>query len=184
MKYYLPVFALLPAPAFAHGGHVGDQAFMAGIAHPLGGLDHVMAMVAVGLWAASLGGRATWALPIAFVMAMGLGGMAGVMNLPLPGVEPGILASIFGLGGAVLLALKASLKQAAALVAGFGLFHGYAHGAEGPTDGVLIYAVGFILSSLALHMLGLLTGRVLHMAALRVLGGVTMIGALALAIGG
>lgn len=184
MKYYLTVFALLPAPALAHVGHIGDQVFMAGIAHPLSGLDHVMAMVAVGLWAASLGGRAIWALPIAFVMAMGFGGMAGALGLPLPGVEPGILASILVLGGAVSFALKASLAQASVLVAVFGLFHGYAHGAEGPSGGLLLYAAGFILSSLALHLLGLLAGRVLHAAALRVLGGATVFGALALAIGG
>lgn len=184
MKYYLSVFALLPAPAFAHGGHLGDQAFMSGIAHPLGGADHVMAMVAVGLWAASLGGRAIWSLPAAFVVAMCLGGVVGALGLPLPWVEPGILVSILVLGGLVSLAVRASPIQGAALVAMFGLFHGHAHGAEGPADGMVFYAAGFILSSLALHLMGLLTGRMLHGAALRVLGGATAMGAVALAMGG
>ena len=184
MKRILSVLALLPGPAFAHSGHVGDQVFWAGMTHPLGGADHVLAMVAVGLWAAMLGGRALWALPMAFVAAMIVGGMAGAFNVPLPGVEPGILASILVLGAVVSLAVKASPAQAAAVVALFGLLHGHAHGAEGPAQGMALYAAGFVLATLALHALGLLTGRLVHGFALRALGGVTLAGGLALAIGG
>lgn len=184
MKRILAIFAVLPSPALAHGGHMGHEAFLAGLTHPLGGADHLFAMVAVGLWAATLGGRGYWLLPTAFVVAMALGGSLGAMGLPLPGVEPGILASILVIGGAVSLAVKAHPLQAAAIVSFFGLLHGHAHGVEGPSSELAVYAAGFVLTSMALHLLGLLAGRALHAAALRAAGGATVLGALALAIGG
>lgn len=184
MKRILPILVMFPGAALAHTGHMEDLALVAGLAHPFGGLDHVLAMLAVGLWATMLGGRALWVLPVTFVSAMIAGGVTGTFGMPLPGVEHGILASTLVLGAAISLALKAPLSQAAVLVAVFGVFHGHAHGVEGPSSSLIPYAIGFALSSMILHLAGLLSGRLLHSAALRILGGATVLGGLAVAIGG
>lgn len=179
---------LLPGAALAHSGHIGGNALAAGIGHPLGGADHVLAMVAVGLWAALLGGRALPALPLAFVVAMLAGGAAGAAGMPLPGVEPMILASIVALGAAAALALRPALPHAVAAVALFGLFHGHAHGAEGPEAGLALYAAGFALATMALHLAGVGLGiglvRLSRAALVRGLGGATAVAGLALAIAG
>lgn len=171
----IAALALMPGAALAHEGHGAGLA--AGLIHPLTGADHLLAMLAVGLWAASLGGRAVWALPLAFVGALATGAMAGMAGLALPGVEPGILASVVVLGALAALALRLPLAVAVAGVAGFGMLHGLAHGAE-VTGAFAPYAVGFTLTSLALHLAGLGLGR--WSGAARVLGAGTAVAGLAL----
>ena len=151
--------ALAPATAFAHTG-VGDaHGFAHGFMHPVGGLDHVLAMVAVGLLAAMLGGRALWLVPAAFVAMMGVGGLAGINGLELPFVEIGIAASVIVLGAAVALRLKAPTAIAMGLVGFFAIFHGFAHGAEMPGDASgLNYAIGFMLATALLHTAGIGAG--------------------------
>lgn len=146
------------APALAHPGHEGFG-FLAGVAHPLGGWDHLAAMVAVGLVAALLGGAARWALPGAFLGGMLAGGLLGMGGTELPLVEPGILASVAVLG--LLLAAWAAppLAPMLPLVAAFGLLHGHAHGAEMQGGDGLGYALGFLLATALLHGAGLLLGR-------------------------
>ncbi|MTH76422.1 HupE/UreJ family protein [Paracoccus aestuariivivens] len=180
MKRLLP-FLLMPTAAFAHvGEHGHGSAFAQGWTHPLGGMDHVLAMVAVGLWAATAADkRGVWALPLAFVGAMVLGGVLGAMGIPLPAVEPMILASSIILGLAVALALRPSLGFALPIVAAFGLFHGHAHGAEGPAAGLAAYAVGFVLATSALHLAGIALGK---LGASRVLGAATAAAGVALAV--
>lgn len=181
MKRILLPLLMVPGTAFAHSGHAGDQLFLSGLGHPVGGADHVLAMVAVGLWAAMIGGRAMWALPCAFVSAMLAGGLLGAFAVPLPGVEPMILASIVALGVAAALALRPSLPAAVGFVALFGLFHGHAHGAEGPATGLVIYAAGFVLATMVLHLAGVALGRIAQGPLSRLLGGLTAMAGLALA---
>lgn len=175
---------LLPSAALAHPGHVHDEAqFMHGLAHPVGGADHLLAMVALGLLAAQLGGRAVWALPVTFVGAMLAGGAMGAGGMGLPVVEPMILASVVILG--VLVAMAARLPMAALvpMVALFGAAHGWAHGAEGPATGLPLYAAGFALATMALHLGGIAFGRLLSRGLeLRVLGGGTALAGLALTV--
>ncbi|WP_151718915.1 HupE/UreJ family protein [Gemmobacter serpentinus] len=188
MKRILLPLLLLPHMALAHGGAPIHSPFASGLAHPAGGLDHVLAMVAVGLWAVMIGGRAIWALPLAFVAAMIAGGLAGALGIPLPGVEPMILASIVVLGVAAALALKPKLTHAIIFVVIFGVFHGHAHGAEGPATGLAAYAAGFALMTMGLHLAGVAIGATLMRFARgvlpRVLGGLTALGGVILAIGG
>jgi urease accessory protein len=151
---------LLPALAQAHPGH-GPHDFAAGVGHPLHGVDHLLAMIAVGLWAVQLGGRALWLVPLSFVSVMSLGGALGMSGLHLPMVEQGILASVFVLGLLLVLALRVPLAASMAITALFALFHGYAHGAEMPaTASALPYALGFLLSTVLLHACGLAAGLV------------------------
>lgn len=137
---------LAPTMALAHAGH-DEGSFLSGLTHPVGGADHVLAMLAVGLMAAQWSGRALWALPVAFVLAMVAGGLAGAAGLPFPAVEPMILASIIVLGVLVALALRPRLGRVLPLVALFGAAHGWAHGAEGPDAGLALYALGFALAT-------------------------------------
>ncbi|MCB4769206.1 HupE/UreJ family protein [Ancylobacter sp. Lp-2] len=150
------VFALSPALAFAHPGHEGAAGLVHGFAHPIGGLDHVLAMVAVGIFAAQLGGRAIWAVPATFVALMAVGGALGMAGIGLPFVEFGILGSIVALGLVVAMGWKnAPLGVAMALVGFFAVFHGHAHGTEMPADASgLAYAAGFMLATAALHIVG------------------------------
>lgn len=166
MRNALTLFLLfVPAAAFAHAGHLPASGFAAGFLHPLLGPDHIAAMVAVGLWAATLGGTAVPVLLLAFPLAMVAGGMLGAAGIPLPAVEHGIAASSIVIGVAVMLALRPPLWVAGAVVAGFALFHGHAHGAEMPAGGGLApYAVGFVLATLLLHLSGLGIG---HLSRLR-----------------
>lgn len=150
--------------AAAHPFHTG-AGFGAGFVHPFAGLDHLLAMVAVGLWAAQLGGRWLWAIPLAFVTAMLAGGVLGFAGLTLPLLEPMIAASVLALG--LLTVLRVRLHAAGVLlVAAFALFHGIAHGNELPqTAGALPYAAGFVLATALLHGLGLLAGMQVKTAA-------------------
>lgn len=146
----------LPAAALAHTGHMEPGGFVHGFEHPLGGLDHLLAMVAVGLWAAQTGGRALWALPAAFVGAMILGGLAGMAGLTLPAVELGILGSVLALGALVAFQPKLSLGVSAAITAAFAVFHGYAHGIEMPVAASpSAYGLGFATATALLHAGGI-----------------------------
>lgn len=147
--------------AFAHVGHAEAAGLLAGLAHPVSGLDHVLAMVAVGLWGAQLGMPALWLLPVAFPLIMAMGGMLGFLGVPLPGVEVGIAASAIVLGAAVAFELRAPLAVAALVVACFAVFHGYAHGSElPPGHDALLYSIGFVVATGCLHALGIAIGTV------------------------
>ena len=152
------LLALGGAPACAHTGSM-TGGFVGGFAHPLFGPDHVVAMVAVGLWGAFLGAPAIWVLPIVFPLVMAVGGVIGILGVPLPGVETGIALSAIVLGMMVALAAKPPLAIAAVLVGAFAIFHGYAHGAELPpgTDAVA-YSVGFVVATGLLHLTGIAFG--------------------------
>lgn len=179
----LSVLTLIPllvmsTPAFAHVGHAEHGSLVAGFLHPLSGLDHVLAMVAVGLWAATLGGRALVAVPATFVGVMLLGFVAALAGLPMPFVEPVILASIVVLGLLVAIAQSVPAAAAAAIVGVFAFFHGHAHGAEMAGDSALSFGAGFALATILLHAagvgLGLAAGRLMHgSAGLRIAGGAT-----------
>jgi urease accessory protein len=147
---------LTPVAALAHTG-VGDtHGVLHGFMHPISGLDHVLAMVAVGVLAALLGGRAMWLVPTSFVAMAAVGGVLGVQGVPVPFVEFGISASVILLGLAIALQAKLPLGWAAGLVGLFGLYHGYAHGAEMPADASgLGYGVGFLAATAMLHIAGI-----------------------------
>lgn len=156
--------ALAPTAALAHVGvGVHDHAGLAaGFLHPVSGLDHVAAMVAVGLWAATLGGRAMLAVPAAFVGVLSLGAVLGVAGVALPAVEPMIAASVVVLGLLTAFAVRVPAAAAAALVGFLGLFHGYAHGAEMPEmASPALYGLGFVTATVLLHAAGLGLGLVL-----------------------
>jgi len=166
-KRFFGALALLltPALAFAHPGH-GDNGLVAGLGHPIAGLDHLLAMLAVGLWAAQQQGAARWALPCTFVASMLLGGMLGFEGLELPGLESGIAASVLALGLAVALAMRPPLSLAVIATALFALFHGVAHGLELPgMSSPWAYAAGFVAATAALHGAGFAMVRVLPRAA-------------------
>ncbi|MFV0303256.1 MAG: HupE/UreJ family protein [Paracoccus sp. (in: a-proteobacteria)] len=183
------LFVLAPAAALAHPGHhdhVHEHGgFLGGMAHPVGGADHLLAMIALGLLAAQLGGRALWALPVSFVGSMLAGGMLGYLGIGFPAVEPMILASVIILGALVAMAARPPLTVLLPGVILFGLAHGWAHGAEGPTVGMAAYAGGFALMTMGLHLAGIGTGKLLQSQALsRILGGAAALAGLALAFGG
>jgi urease accessory protein len=143
------------SPAFAHTGHGEVAGLLAGLVHPVFGLDHLLAMVTVGLWAGLVGGRSLWAWPASFVGAMLVGGALAMNGVTLPGVELVIAASVVALGLAVALGLKPQIVLGAALTALFGLAHGHAHGLEAPGIGGFAYVTGFMLATAALHGVGL-----------------------------
>lgn len=173
----------LPGPALAHGLQ-DTGTLLAGALHPVGGTDHVLAMLAVGLLAAQGTGRALWALPACFVAAMLAGGAMGAGGLPFPAVEPMILASIVILGMLVALAVRLPLGALVGMVAVFGTAHGWAHGAEGPATGLAAYALGFAGATVLLHLAGIVLGRLLPMTATRGLGAGAAVAGLALAVAG
>ncbi len=147
--------ALLPTVALAHTGHE-TSGLMAGISHPFTGLDHLLAMVAVGLWAAQLGGKAIWQLPLAFIATMALGAGLSMAGMTVPFVESGILASVIGAGLLVAFAARFNLVLCGALTAAMAMFHGVAHGAEMPLGSSgLSYMGGFMLATLVLHLAGI-----------------------------
>jgi len=152
---------LLPAALFAHTRGGEAAGLLAGLSHPVSGLDHVLAMVAVGLWGAQLGPPAVWLLPVAFPMVMALGGTLGLVGVHLPGVEIGIALSAIGLGAAVLFEAKPKLGVAAALVGFFAIFHGHAHGTELPQGANgLLYSIGFVVATGLLHLAGIGIGTI------------------------
>jgi urease accessory protein len=167
---------LAPEVGLAHTGEGVAGGFLAGITHPIFGFDHVVAMIAVGLWGAFLGQPAIWLLPVVFPVVMAFGGLAGVLGMPLPGVETGIALSALALGAMVALALRPPLWVAALLVGAFAIFHGHAHGTELPeAANPLAYGVGFVIATGLLHLsgiaLGLLARWPVGLRAVRVGGG-------------
>lgn len=155
----------LPAgPAAAHligSGRIAGG-LEAGFVHPIMGLDHVLAMLAVGMWGAQLGGRAIWILPVCFPMVMAFGGALGVAGVPFPAVETGIGASVLILGSAIALALRPPVVVSAAIVGFLALFHGYAHGVELPEAAdPVAFALGFVVATGLIHAAGILVGLVI-----------------------
>jgi urease accessory protein len=181
-----PGLAVLAALLWAHGAlaHVqqGEAAgFLTGFRHPISGLDHVLAMVAVGLWGAQLGAPAIWALPVAFPLVMAFGGLLGLMGVAVPGIEYGIAASAILLGAAVMFEVRAPLFVTAFLVGVFAIFHGHAHGTELPAgQSPLLYSMGFVIATGCLHALGIGIGAVHRWTwgrrLVRAAGGVVAIG--------
>ncbi|MCP5371397.1 MAG: HupE/UreJ family protein [Hyphomicrobiales bacterium] len=154
------VAAVLAAgPAFAHTQAGVAGGFFSGFSHPILGWDHVVAMVAVGLWGAFLGAPANWMLPVVFPLVMALGGALGVLGVPVPAVEAGIAASAVVLGLLIALAVRLPLAAAGAIVAAFAIFHGHAHGTELPeAANPFAYAVGFVIATGLLHICGITLG--------------------------
>lgn len=153
----LLAFGAEPALAHEGGGAVGG--FLSGFTHPIFGWDHVIAMVAVGLWGAFLGAPAIWLLPIVFPLIMAAGGGLGVVGIPLPAVETGIAASAVVLGLVVAFQARPPLWLAAGVVGIFAIFHGHAHGTELPeAANPLTYALGFVIATGLLHVLGIAFG--------------------------
>jgi urease accessory protein len=162
---------LLASGADAHvfGEHAGG--FAAGAAHPFTGLDHLLAMIAIGMWSAQGDARSAWAVAVSFVAAMAAGSALALGGFALPHVEAGIAASVLVLGLIVALAVRLPLLAGVALSGAFALFHGYAHGAELPAMGSpFAYAVGFLLATAALIATGYAVGRTLNARLLRLAG--------------
>lgn len=169
------MLAAIAGPAMAHLDPVAHGSVAAGFTHPLFGADHVLAMVAVGLWAVMLGARAVWAVPAAFVGAMAVGFVLSLLGMPLPLVEPLILASVIVMGVLVAMAVRLPMAAGMAVVAALALFHGHAHGTEMGGAGALAYLAGFASATVVLHAAGIALGLVLaglsHKLALRGAGG-------------
>lgn len=167
----LAALTLAAGTASAHTGDHGTlTGFAGGLTHPLLGLDHLLAMLAVGLWAAQQGGRALWAIPAAFVAAMLAGGVLAWSGVALPQVEGAIALSVLALGLLVVARLRAPLAAGMSIAAGFALFHGYAHGLEMPlAASPAQYALGFVLATACLHGAGV-AGSLLGRRAVRLAG--------------
>jgi urease accessory protein len=174
---------VLAPPAFAHeqAGVAGGLA--SGLLHPLTGIDHMIAMVAVGIWGAQLGAPAIWLLPITFPLVMAFGGVLGVLHVPLPMPEVAIALSALVLGAAVAARVRVPFAAAAVVVAAFAIFHGHAHGVELPSAAnPLAYGVGFVVATGLLHLCGIAIGALSHWS----LGGrlIQGLGAAIAALGG
>jgi urease accessory protein len=156
---FLCLFLLLTTvPAAAHTGSP-KGGFLSGFGHPLFGADHVVAMMAVGMWGAFLGAPAIYTLPVVFPLVMALGGVMGILGVPLPGPEVAIAASAVVLGAMVALAVRPPLWVAATIVGAFAIFHGYAHGAELPPGAdAVAYSLGFVVATGLLHLAGIALG--------------------------
>ncbi len=184
----LAALLVTTAPAFAHLNPEEHGSFMAGFSHPLFGLDHILVMVAVGLWAAQIGGKALWGVPVAFVTTMAVGFGLALSGVDLPFVEPAILASVVALGLLVAMAVKLDMVASTAIVAVFALFHGHAHGGELGSAGALQFGIGFVAATALLHIAGIglgfgiarLSGGAI---AARIIGAVTALAGLVLAFG-
>ena len=174
-------------PAFAHTGIGTVHGFSHGFLHPIGGLDHVLAMVAVGLLAAQIGGRALYLLPATFMAAMAAGGLFGIAGVPLPFVEIGIVGSVIVLGGVITFGRALPLAGAMALAAVFAVFHGHAHGTQMPADASgLAYGLGLLAATALLHAAGIAAGTVAERAgpaALRIAGAAIAVAGLGLIVG-
>jgi urease accessory protein len=155
------VAALWAQSALGHILQGEAYGFLTGFLHPISGADHVLAMVAVGLWGAQLGAPAIWVLPVAFPLVMAMGGMLGFLGVPIPGVEYGIAASAIVLGTAVAFEVRPALVIAALVVGCFAIFHGHAHGTELPAgQSALLYSMGFVIATGCLHAVGIGIGTV------------------------
>ncbi len=163
---FFPILSLLflaPAAAlFAHTGEDATGGFLSGLKHPVLGPDHVIAMVAIGLWGAQLGKPSIWLLPVVFPLIMAVGGALGVAGVPLPGIEIGIAVSGIILGLMILFQVKAPVWVAVLLAGGFAIFHGHAHGGEMPqAASAVAYSIGFVIGTGLLHLCGILLGLLL-----------------------
>lgn len=155
---------VLPSLTFAHSGAGDGSGFISGFLHPLGGLDHVAAMVAVGILGAFMGKPAIWVLPITFPIVMAFGGVLGLLGVPVPGIEVGIAVSSIVLGTMIIMGTKPPLPIAITIVAAFAIFHGYAHGAELPqAANPVAYSAGFVISTGLLHLAGIAFGELIRM---------------------
>jgi len=175
------VFAATGASAHTGAGAVGG--FASGFQHPILGYDHLLAMLAVGIWGAQMGGRAVWSLPVTFPLIMAVGGVAGMLGLYLPAVETGIALSVLALGLAIAFAWRPFEPAALLLIAAFAIFHGYAHGAELPDAAdPAAYSVGFVMATGLIHItgigIGLLLGKLFEGWFSRALGAVIAAGGL------
>lgn len=164
--------------ALAHTANMSGHGFGAGFSHPILGYDHLLAMLAVGMWGAFLGAPAIWVLPVTFPLVMAFGAMLGIAGVPLPGAEWVIALSVLGLGAMIAFAARPPLLVAAVMVGVFAIFYGYAHGRELPEDSsAMLFAIGFVLATGLIHVLGICIGLVIRLpkgtAALRV-GGVAI----------
>ncbi|MBC8038726.1 MAG: HupE/UreJ family protein [Rhizobiales bacterium] len=167
--YAALILAAMTAAAEAHTGTGGIAGFTHGLGHPFSGFDHILAMVAVGFFAANLGGRALWLVPCSFVAMMAVGGAAGMHDIGLLYVEIGIALSVIVLGAAVAFQWKAPAAVAMALAGFFAIFHGHAHGSELPAAASGAgYALGFILATASLHAFGIASGRLSRMGSRRI----------------
>lgn len=162
----LPALILTTVPALAHVDPAEHGSFAAGLTHPIFGLDHVLAMVTVGMWAALIGGRAIWAVPATFVLMMIVGFVVALAGIALPFVEPTILASVIVLGLLTAIALPLPVVLVMIVVAGFAVFHGHAHGSELGAATLAPYVAGFALATALLHLAGI----AFSLAVLRLLG--------------
>jgi urease accessory protein len=155
------IFLVNPAMVQAHVEQGQAIGFFTGMEHPWSGFDHILAMVAVGIWGAQLGNPAIWVLPVAFPMMMAVGGMMGLIGIPLPGVETGIAVSAIVLGLMVLLEMRINLIITIIIVGFFAIFHGHAHGTElPPGQSGLLYSMGFVIGTGCLHGIGILIGLI------------------------
>jgi urease accessory protein len=169
-------------PALAHVGAGSTASFAAGVGHPLGGLDHITVMIAIGLWAALKGNRALWVWPLTFVGVMLVGGALGMAHVPVPFVEPGILASVVALGLLVALAVDLPVAVGALIIGGFAVFHGHAHGSEVAENvGGIEYMAGFAVATATLHLTGI--GFALLMSRANMRPAIRAAGAICVAIG-
>ena len=152
------LFTILSTPVLAHTGSIAGG-FAGGFAHPLFGTDHIVAMIAVGLWGAFLGAPAIWLLPIVFPLVMAFGGVLGILGVAIPWVETGIALSAVVLGLMVAFGARPPIMIAAVLVGAFAIFHGHAHGAELPTGtNAVAYSLGFVVATGLLHLAGIAFG--------------------------
>jgi len=156
-------YLLWATSAYAHVDRGEAAGFLTGLQHPWSGLDHILAMIAVGLWGAQLGNPALWVLPVTFPMVMSFGAMMGLLGIPVPGVEIGIAVSAILLGTMVLAEVRPKLVIAAVLVGIFAIFHGHAHGTELPLgQSGLLYSMGFVIATGVLHGIGIAIGLIHH----------------------
>lgn len=149
-------FVLMAGPALAHTGAGSVAGLSAGFGHPIGGLDHVLAMIAVGILAAQLGGRSLVLVPAAFVGMMAFGGVLGIAGVAVPFVELGIVGSVIVLGAVIAAGRQMPMAVAVGLVGALAIFHGHAHGTEMPVNASgLEYGIGFVLATAFLHAVGI-----------------------------
>lgn len=157
--FALSAILFLPSLTYAHTGAGHTIGFLHGLSHPVSGLDHILAMVAVGIWAARISGRAVWVVPTTFVCVMSIGSILGAAGIAVPFVEQGIVLSVLILGVLIAAAARLPLSAGAALAGLFALFHGHAHGAEMPSAiSGFVYGIGFAVSTAILHLSGICFG--------------------------
>lgn len=181
-KTLLIICLLLPAVAWAHPGHRAEAGFLSGFAHPLSGPDHLLAMLAVGIWASQRGSRALIAWPVAFVALMAAGSLSAISGVRMPFIEQGIVASLLVFGLMIASAIRLPLPAGTAIVGAFALFHGAAHGVEMPAGNPLLYMAGVALSTALLHATGIGAGLLCRGVPVRLAGAAIGAGGLYLAL--